>query len=75
MNQSEKARDYAARLRRLLMQARRDGLVFTLSGGRRTDYRLAVTVLPHTLDLSGGDAPAALDDASQPRLTLNQKGN
>ena len=46
-----------------------------LSGGRRTDYRLAVTVLPHTLDLSAGDVPAVPDDASQPQLTLNQEGN
>jgi hypothetical protein len=75
MTGPEKARDYAARLRRLLQQARKDGFVFTLSGGRRTDYRLAVTVLPHTMDLSAGDVPAVPDDAPQPQLTLNQEGN
>ncbi len=51
MNHDEKARDYAARIRWLLDQARRDGLAFTITGGRRTEYRLKVTVLPHTLNL------------------------
>ncbi|MBT7057308.1 MAG: hypothetical protein HN976_19600 [Lentisphaerae bacterium] len=55
MTGTEKARDYAARIRWLLEQARRDGLAFTITGGRRTEYKLAGTVLPHTLDL---DEPA-----------------
>ena len=55
MNHDEKARDYAARIRWLLEQARKDGLAFTITGGRRTEYKLTVTVLPHTLDL---DEPA-----------------
>ncbi|MBT4817726.1 MAG: hypothetical protein HOJ57_21710 [Lentisphaerae bacterium] len=58
MNHEEKARDYAARIRWLLEQAHKDGLAFTITGGRRTEYKLKVTVLPHTLDL---DEPADPD--------------
>ncbi len=58
MPPTDQAHDYAQRLRELLAAARRDGLVFTVSGGRRQPYRLAVTVLPQTLDLNEA-APAA----------------
>ncbi|MBT3328182.1 MAG: hypothetical protein HN396_18310 [Gemmatimonadales bacterium] len=63
MNHDEKARDYAARIRWLLDQARRDGLAFTIAGGRRTEYKLKVTVLPHTLDL---------DETANPDTDQNQ---
>jgi NH3-dependent NAD+ synthetase len=51
MNHDEKARDYAARLKALLDEAREDGFVFAVSGGRRTAYKLTVTVLPQTFEL------------------------
>jgi NH3-dependent NAD+ synthetase len=51
MNHDEKARDYAARLKALLDEARKDGFVFAVSGGRRTAYKLTVTVLPQTFEL------------------------
>ena len=63
MSHSEKAHDYAARIRWLLEQAREDGLAFTITGGRRTEYKLKVTVLPHTLDL---------DDPADPDTNPNQ---
>jgi NH3-dependent NAD+ synthetase len=51
MNHDQKARDYAARLKALLDEARKDGFVFAVSGGRRTAYKLTVTVLPQTFEL------------------------
>ena len=69
MNHSEKAREYAARIRWLLEQARRDGLAFTITGGRRTEYRLGVTVLPHTLEL---DEPADAGADVNPDTNTNQ---
>ena len=51
MNHDEKARDFAARLKALLEEARRDGFVFAVNGGRRTAYKLTVTVLPQTFEL------------------------
>ena len=55
MNHDEKTRDYAARLKALLEEARQDGLVFAISGGRRTAYKLTVTVLPQTFELDDLD--------------------
>jgi uncharacterized protein YabN with tetrapyrrole methylase and pyrophosphatase domain len=51
MNHDQKARDYAARLKALLDEARKDGFVFAVSGARRTAYKLTVTVLPQTFEL------------------------
>jgi len=63
MNHDKKAREYAARIRWLLDQARKDGFAFTVTGGRRTEYKLKVTVLPHTLDL---------DESADPETNPNQ---
>jgi hypothetical protein len=51
MSHDEKARDYAARLKALLDEAREDGFVFAVSGGHRTAYNLTVMVLPRILEL------------------------
>ena len=75
MNHGEKAREYAARIRWLLEQARRDGLAFTITGGRRTEYKLSVTVLPHTLDLSACDAQAGLDEPADAGADVNPNTN
>jgi NH3-dependent NAD+ synthetase len=55
MSRDEKAREYAAKLRELLTNARRDGLVFAVSGGRRTAYTLTVTIMPETINLQPED--------------------
>ena len=47
----EIAREYAQRLQALLEEARQDGFVFGISGGRRTPYKLTATVLPQTFEL------------------------
>ena len=48
MIHDEKAREHAARFKALLQRALPDGFVFAVGGGRRTAYKLILTVLAQT---------------------------
>jgi len=57
MTDQTKARDYADRLRAILNEARADGFAFTISGGRRKEFKIMATALPHVIDLSEAQEP------------------